>query len=77
MGKLASTINYGSVKSIVVIVVVVVVVFVVVLGVRHLLGALDRLEPSLKNREKDLQFLRGLLHSSDFNVLMKVREGVK
>ena len=49
------------------------VIVVVVVGVTHLLGALDRLEPSLKNREKDLQFLRTLLHSSDFNVLMKVR----
>ena len=43
-------------------------------GVQQLLGALDRLEPKLKKRQNDLQFLRGLLRSSDFNVLMKVRE---
>ena len=47
--------------------------FAPTVGVQQLLGALDRLEPKLKKRQHDLQFLRGLLRSSDFNILMKVR----
>ena len=40
--------------------------------VNNILKVLDKLAPAMKDRQKDIQFLKEFVNSNDFRTLMKV-----